>query len=98
MVVVHHENRAGQISGAWEGAPDLLVHVQAHGNGRTRLYWEKSRWSSSLHQTSAVLTWSDNEGFNLEDKCELTDDTIADAILAAVRENSGLAWDPIEPR
>lgn len=87
MVVVHHENRAGQISGAWEGAPDLLVHVQAHGNGRTRLYWEKSRWSSSLHQTSAVLTWSDLRASTTKTRQALwvdLPDVLADAIEATL--------------
>ncbi len=68
IVVLHHENRAGQISGAWEGVPDLLVHVQAQGNGHTRVYWQKSRWSSALHGTSTVLAWDAHEGFVVEDK------------------------------
>lgn len=97
IAVLHHENRAGQISGAWEGAPDLLVHVQAQGNGRTRVFWQKSRWSSTLHGTSAALVWKDaGEGFRVEDKPELTDDAIADAIIDAVREHAGRSWDPIE--
>lgn len=31
IVLVHHENRAGQISGAWERVPDTLIHVSAQG-------------------------------------------------------------------
>jgi hypothetical protein len=37
VVLVHHENRAGQISGAWESRPDTLVHVTMQGHGRARL-------------------------------------------------------------
>lgn len=96
IAVLHHENRAGQISGAWEGPPDLLVHVQAQGHGHTRVFFQKARWSSTLHGTSAVLVWAENESYLVEDKQELTDDAIADAILEATRENGGKSWDPIE--
>ena len=34
FLLAHHENRGGQVSGAWEGAVDTLFHVQAQGNGR----------------------------------------------------------------
>jgi hypothetical protein len=50
--LIHHENRAGQVSGAWERVPDTLVHVTPHGNGHTRIYWQKVRWSSELHATT----------------------------------------------
>lgn len=35
--IVHHENKAGDVSGAWERVPDTLCHVQARGNGHTAL-------------------------------------------------------------
>ncbi len=92
IAVLHHENRAGQISGAWEGAPDLLVHVQAQGHGRTRLFWQKSRWSSALHGTSNHLLWQDGEGFAIEDRPEVTDATIAEGLLAAALEHAGASW------
>jgi AAA domain len=34
-VLVHHENKGGQVSGAWEGAGDTLLHVSAQGRGRS---------------------------------------------------------------
>lgn len=68
--IVHHENKAGDISGAWERVPDTLVHVTAQGNGRTRLHYRKVRWSSSLHNTGATLLWADNTGFTIEQKAE----------------------------
>lgn len=92
IVVLHHENRAGQVSGAWEGAPDLLVHVQAQGNGHTRVYWQKARWSSTLHGTTSVLAWRDAEGFELEEKPPVTAETIEAELLAAVRANPGGSW------
>jgi hypothetical protein len=64
--VVHHENKAGDVSGAWERLPDTLVHVSAQGNGRTRVHWRKVRWSSRMHNTSVVLLWDDG-GFTLEE-------------------------------
>src|SRR5262249_2646954 len=49
FLLVHHENKGGQVSGAGEGAGDTLLHVQAQGHGRTRLYVQKARWSSNHH-------------------------------------------------
>lgn len=66
--IVHHENKAGDVSGAWERLPDSLVHVQAQGNGRTRVFWRKVRWSSALHQTSSNLIWGDDYSFEIEQK------------------------------
>lgn len=66
--MVHHENKAGDVSGAWERYPDSLVHVQAQGNGRTRVFWRKVRWSSSLHGTSSNLLWADGNSFTLEEQ------------------------------
>jgi hypothetical protein len=42
LMLLHHENAAGRISGAWTGRPDLLVHVTAQGNGKTRVLWHPS--------------------------------------------------------
>lgn len=57
--IVHHENKQGDVSGAWERVPDTLVHVSAQGNGRTRVNWRKARWSSRLHNTTINLLWDD---------------------------------------
>jgi hypothetical protein len=65
--LVHHENKQGDVSGAWSGIPDTIAHVQAQGNGRTRIVWEKVRWGSDLHGTSWNLTWADGASFRLED-------------------------------
>ena len=66
--IVHHENKAGDVSGAWERYPDSLVHIQAQGNGRTRVHWRKVRWSSALHQTSNNLVWTDGASFDIEEQ------------------------------
>ena len=90
--ILHHENRAGQVSGAWEAVPDLLVHIQGQGHGRLRVFWQKARWSSLLHQTALTLTWADAEGFAVEEKPELDDDTIAEKLLTAITADPGIGW------
>jgi hypothetical protein len=92
VMLIHHENRAGRVSGAFQRLPDLLVHVTAEGNGRTRLYWEKSRWSSALHGTVTHLQWADGETFTVERRPDVTEATIADDILRAVRIRPGESW------
>lgn len=66
--IVHHENKAGDVSGAWERYPDSLVHVQARGNGHTVVVWRKVRWSSTLHGTTTALTWTEGAGFAAVDR------------------------------
>lgn len=64
--LVHHENKGGEVSGAWEGAGDTLLHVQAAGNGHTVVRVQKARWASSLHGRTLKLAWTEGEGFELE--------------------------------
>jgi hypothetical protein len=96
VVLAHHENKAGDVSGAWEGVPDTLAHVQARGNGATRLFWQKVRWGSTLHGKAWTLLWRDGESFEVDETPELSDGDIAAAILAAVRENPGASWNAID--
>lgn len=65
--IVHHENKAGDVSGAWERVPDTLCHVQAQGNGHTRLHWRKARWSSESHGTSLDLVWQAGRSFAIRE-------------------------------
>ena len=67
MILVHHENRAGTVSGAWEGSGDTLLHVEARGNGYTSVHIQKARWSSVHHNTTLDLAWTDGEGFRLKE-------------------------------
>jgi hypothetical protein len=67
VILVHHENKAGDVSGAWEGSPDTLLHVKAAGNGHTIVYVQKARWSSQHSQTTFKLAWTPGEGFAPED-------------------------------
>jgi AAA domain len=96
LVLAHHENKAGDVAGAWEGVPDTLAHVQARGNGRTGLVWRKARWASSLHGTAWQLLWRPGEGFELEEAPEVTDEDVAEAILTAARELPGASSQELE--
>ena len=98
VVFAHHENKAGDVAGAWEGVPDTLAHVQARGNGATRLFWQKVRWGSTLHGKAWTLLWREGESFAIEDAPELADEDIAAAILAAVRENPGASWNVVDEK
>ncbi len=66
VILIHHENKGGAVSGAWEGAGDTLLHVQAAGNGHTVVYVQKARWASAYHGKSLKLRWTAGEGFELE--------------------------------
>jgi len=96
FIVIHHENKGGKVSGAWEGAGDTLMHVTGMGHGRTRLYLQKVRWSSTWHARKLDLRWTEGEGFEIEDKPEVSDDDLAAAITAFVAAHPGTAWVPVE--
>jgi hypothetical protein len=66
VVLVHHENKGGAVSGAWEGSGDTLLHVQGAGNGHTVVFVQKARWASDRHGTTLKLAWTEGEGFRLE--------------------------------
>ncbi len=66
VILIHHENKGGAVSGAWEGAGDTLLHVQAAGNGHTVVHVQKARWDSERHGTTLKLKWTDGEGFEVE--------------------------------
>jgi AAA domain len=90
--LIHHENKAGDVSGAWEGATDTLAHVQARGNGHTAVVWRKTRWAPDLHGKTWKLDWRDGERFELDDTPDTTDEAIGDQLLALVRESPGKSW------
>lgn len=94
--LVHHENKAGEVSGAWEGAGDTLLHVTGLGHGRTKLHIRKARWSSDWHGKTLNLTWADGESFTVDDQPDRDDNAIADKIRAAVRANPGCSWNAVE--
>jgi hypothetical protein len=95
IVLVHHENRAGRVSGAWEGACDTLMHVQPQGHGKLRLYFQKARWSSEHHQTALQLTWADGDTFTVaEDEPDRPERTWSD-IEEYVLAHGGCGWNEV---
>jgi hypothetical protein len=90
--LIHHENKAGGVSGAWEGATDTLVHVQARGHGHTALAWKKARWASEIHGKTWKLDWADGERFKVDETPETTDEEIAEKLLALVGDAPGQSW------
>lgn len=65
VVLVHHENKGGSVSGAWEGAGDTLLHARVRTSGKTTLTFQKARWSSRWHKRGVELGWIDGEGFEV---------------------------------
>lgn len=65
VVLVHHENKGGKVSGAFEGAGDTLIHAEVRSRGKTRLTVQKARWSSTWHKEMLELGWTDGEGFEV---------------------------------
>jgi hypothetical protein len=66
VILIHHENKGGTVSGAWEGAGDTLMHATVHARGQTRLHLQKARWSSEWHKQTLELAWTDGEGFEVQ--------------------------------
>ncbi len=67
VILVHHDNKAGNVSGAWEGAGDTLLHVEARGPGYTALEIQKARWSSEHHGQKLKLAWVPGDAFSVSD-------------------------------
>jgi hypothetical protein len=66
--LLHHENKAGQISGDWGRHPDTKVQLQRDGNRqRTKLVWEKTRWATlTREQRACMLEWViDGQGYTV---------------------------------
>jgi hypothetical protein len=61
-----------------------------------RLYWQKARWASDYHATTLQLLWADGEGFQIEQRDDLDDETLAEQILAFIGENPGTGWGKVE--
>jgi hypothetical protein len=95
-LLVHHENKGGTVSGAWEGAGDTLLHAQAHGRGRLQLHVQKARWGSEAHGTKLQLVWAEGDGFAVGESNEITDEQVAEQIIDAVRAKPGTGWTRVE--
>jgi hypothetical protein len=96
VLLVHHENKGGRVSGAWEGVGDTLLHVQQQGRGHVRLYVQKARWSSAMHATTMQLVWAAGDSF---ERVEAEDGSRPERtwndIETFVLEHGGTAWGPV---
>ena len=69
--LLHHENKAGQISGDWGRHPDTKVSLQQDGNRpRTKLDWAKTRWATLTQETEpakvSMLEWiTETQGYSV---------------------------------
>ena len=97
VVLIHHENKGGKVSGAWEGSGDTLLHVQGQGHGRTRLYVQKARWSSSYHGTSLHLVWQGGDSFARDEDAAINrPERVWTDIAAFVLDHGGCGWVSVE--
>jgi hypothetical protein len=92
VLLAHHENRGGRVSGAWEGSGDTLMHVQSAGHGKTLLRFQKARWAETWHKRTLHLAWTDGEGFAVEERPEFSEEEKVESLLAAIRAAGGRAW------
>lgn len=56
--IVHHVNKAGQISGDFDRHPDTLIRYTYEGKRRNQLTWEKLRWGNQGREP-LLLEWLD---------------------------------------
>ena len=70
VILVHHDNKDGAVSGAWEGAVDTLLHAQVFAPGKTTLTIQKARWSPRWHKQKLELAWIDGEGFEVVEEAD----------------------------
>jgi hypothetical protein len=59
--LLHHRNKAAQVSGDWGRHPDTMALLEPDGNRqRTKLTWEKTRWATlgtEERPRSLMLDW-----------------------------------------
>ncbi len=79
--LLHHENKAGQISGDWGRHPDTKVFLQRDGSHqRTKLDWAKTRWATlEPADKTVMLEWvTETQGYTVT---ELATTTASDSEL-----------------
>ncbi len=62
IILAHHENKGGSVSGAWDRAPETFLHLKREGGGCI-LHLEKVRDSPELHDQKWILTLVPPDGF-----------------------------------
>jgi hypothetical protein len=91
--LLHHENKAGQISGDWGRHPDTKVLLQADGDQpRTKLTWSKTRWAvtgTEEQPKACLLEWVvETKGYEVRElSAGVSDDELATRIDAFLAEH-----------
>jgi hypothetical protein len=96
IILVHHENKGGKVSGAWEGVGDTLLHVLQQGHGKLRLYVQKARTDSERHGTKLQLVWAPGDAFALADAEPDRPERVWDDIEEFVLANGGCGWNGVD--
>ena len=94
-LLVHHENKGGKVSGAWEGVGDTLLHVQGRVQGSAALHFQKTRWASKWTRRTLELEWAPGETFVVSEKIELSDESVAELLIDAIRRTPGASWSTV---
>jgi hypothetical protein len=105
--LLHHENKAGQISGDWGRHPDTKVQLQRDGNQtRTKLIWEKTRWATLPSETipkACLLEWVvETQGYTVTelDTVGASDSDLEERIVSYLSEHpwstTNSVWDGVK--
>jgi AAA domain len=101
--LLHHENKAGQISGDWGRHPDTKVLLQQEGNHRrTKLTWAKTRWATLPTDTIAkasMLEWViETQGYSVVelDPVGATDVELEQRIVDFLTDHPGSSTTTVE--
>ncbi len=95
--IVHHVNKAGQVSGDWDRHPDTLIRYAYQGKRRNTLVWEKIRWGDQGREP-LVLEWLDaGVGYRIIDTTipDVDWDELADKVLDAIADRPGCTQNDI---
>jgi 5S rRNA maturation endonuclease (ribonuclease M5) len=89
FITAHHENKSGQMSGAYEGHSDTTLHIEQSGNAGTRLTWRKIRHADTPNPRRWELAWEPEcRGFRrLELPAAVSDDELLHEVDAYLGEH-----------
>lgn len=96
--IVHHVNKAGQVSGDFDRHPDTLIRYAYEGRRRNKLTWEKIRWGDQGREP-LVLEWLDEGvGYKIIDTSQpdVDWDALERRVLDAIAEHPGCSQRDIE--
>ena len=96
FLLAHHENRGGQVSGAWEGAVDTLFHVQAQGQRADPPLRPEGPLVARAPQAEAPARLGRRRGLRGARERGARRQHVADEILGFVLEHGGTGWNKVD--